>query len=474
LFKNFKKKGRTFNINNSVNYGATDNDQVNDEVSTFYTDNTTATYYRDQLRNRNQNNFNATLNANYNEPLNKAWSLRVGNATTYFSNDDAIATYTKDITGKYSTPNITLTNGLLRESWRNNLSTGLNWKHKAFNITGTANYLFLAINNAFQKTTSTVNQKYHYLLPGVNINWKELYFNYSVSVSPPGITDLQPVPDSTNSLFIQNGNPNLKPITSNSLNLNFFKNIAEKSLFISAYASGNFRNNAITRSRVVQANGVQISTPVNVDGVHDLYTNFNINKQYKLKKNFQYTLGAGYNISYNRNYLIVNGRKSFVTTTDIGPTANGSLNWMDKIEWNINYYMGFNRSKYESEAFTDLKVDRRSLRTELVLRWPKHIVWESSLNYTHNPVTAPGVQQNIALLNGGVTLVFLKDDKGQLKLSGFDLLDQNVSVYRYNTENQIIDRQTNILQRYFLATFTYNIRSFKGGKVVGSERFFRF
>jgi hypothetical protein len=245
-------------------------------------------------------------------------------------------------------------------------------------------------------------------------------------------------------------------------------------MYVSAYGYANFRNNAIARSRIVQPNGVQVTLPVNVNGVHELYTNFHINKQYKLNKDFQVNFGGGYNINYNRNFLIINEKKSYVQTTDIGPNATGGLNWKDKIEWSFNYYMGFNRANYENPEFNDLKLYRGTLRTELVVRWPKRIVWETSLNHMHNPQAAPGVQSNIALLNGGVIFLFLKEDKGQLKFSGFDLLNQNRSVWRTTFENQIVDRQINILQRYFLLTFTYNIRSFKGGKIGGSERFFRF
>jgi len=238
--------------------------------------------------------------------------------------------------------------------------------------------------------------------------------------------------------------------------------------------NGNIRDNAITRSRSVQPNGVQTTLPVNVDGNHDFYAGLTINKQYKLNKNFQVSFGGGAYSNYTRNYLIVNQREGYLSTTDINPNVNGSLNWKDVIEWNMNFSRGFNRTTYEDPAFEDLKVDRKSIRTELVVRWPKHLVWEGSLNYNKNAQAAPGVQKDIALVNAAVTLVFLKDDKGQLKFSAYDLLDQNISVYRYSSENQVIDRQINILQRYFMATFTYNIRSFKGGKVGGRERFFMF
>ena len=474
LFKNFRKKGRTLNVTNSVNYGNVNNDQINDVVNTFYDAGTAYTTYLNQLRDRNQSNLTATLNANYNEPLSKAWSMRLGYTATYFNNDDEIATFNEGIGGKYDVPNITLTNGLSRESFRNNFSAGLNWKYKKLSVTGTANFQMLDIKNVFSKSNSKVNQHFKYILPGLTANWREVNFNYNASVTPPGINDLQPVPDSTNPLFIQRGNPNLKPTINHFFNLHFFKNVISKTLFVSVYMNGSIRENAITRSRSVQPNGVQTTLPVNVDGNHDFYTGITINKQYKLNKNFQVSIGGGAYGNYTRNYLIVNQREGYVATTDINPNINGSLNWKDVIEWNMNFARGFNRSTYEDPAFDDLKVDRKSIRTELVVRWPKHIVWEGSLNYNQNAQTAPGVQKDIALVNAAVTLVFLKDDKGQLKFSAYDLLDQNISVFRYSSENQIIDRQINILQRYFMATFTYNIRSFKGGKIGGRERFFMF
>ena len=83
-------------------------------------------------------------------------------------------------------------------------------------------------------------------------------------------------------------------------------------------------------------------------------------------------------------------------------------------------------------------------------------------------------------MNAGLTYLFMKDDKGQLKFSVFDILNQNRSVFRFSSENYITDRQVNILQRYFMLTFTYNIRSFgaanKGssGRVGGRQNFFIF
>lgn len=474
LFKNFKKKGRTLNLNNTLNYGRTDNGQINDVLSIFYDGPTTVESKLDQLRDKEQQNFNTTFNANFNEPLNKSLSLRVGYALTYFSNEDQLLTFNKSTNSpKYDVLNPSLSNEVGRKSWRNNLSTGLNWRHKSFSLTATAYFLALDIFNDFS-TGGNVDQHFKYVLPGLNINWKELNFSYNASVSPPSINDVQPVPDNSNPLYIQYGNPNLEPAKSHSLNLNFHKNVPQKTLFIGAYFNANFRENSITRVRTLNPDGVQVTRVENVDGVHDLYTNFNINKQYKLNKNFQFTIGGGYNIDYNRNYLIVNNRKGYVTAVNLRPNGNIGLNWKDVIEWNIRHNRGFGKARYESPDFNDIDYKTHMTTTELVIRWPKRIVWETSLDYRYNSQAAPGIQKTVALLNAGVTFLFLKDQKGQLKLSGFDLLDQNINVFRYTNENSIVDRQINMLQRYYMLTFTYNIRNFKAGKVGGSERFFRF
>ncbi|MGB8191226.1 MAG: outer membrane beta-barrel protein [Chitinophagaceae bacterium] len=474
FFKNFKKKGRTLNVTNSLNYGRQENDQTNDVLYTFYDLLDTTNSRLDQLRDRDQRNFNTQLSGAFMEPLTKTLSLRVGYGLTYFKSQDDLGTFNKSNGSvKYDLFNPTLSNGFDRRSWRSNLSAGLNWKHKSFSVTAQASWLTLDIFNTFIGGNE-VNQHFRYILPNLSINWKELSFGYTVSVSPPDINDVQPVPDNSNPLYIQYGNPELKPATSHNLNLNFFKSIPQKTLFVNAYVNANMRNNSITRARTLNPDGSQITRPENVDGNYDLYSNLFINKQYKLKKNFQFSFGVGYNVNYNRNFLIVNDRRGYAKGFNFRPQGSLGLNWKDVIELNMSHSRGFGQSRYENPDFTDIDYSTHNTNGELVIRWPRRIVWESSIVYRYTSQVAPGIQKTSALWNAGVTFLFLKDQKGQLKLSAFDLLNENINMFRYTSENSVIDRQINILQRYLLLTFTYNIRTFKGGKVGGSERFFRF
>jgi hypothetical protein len=43
-------------------------------------------------------------------------------------------------------------------------------------------------------------------------------------------------------------------------------------------------------------------------------------------------------------------------------------------------------------------------------------------------------------------------------------MKQNNSISRNTTETYYEDVQTNVLQRYFMLTFTYNLKYFKGAK----------
>ena len=45
-------------------------------------------------------------------------------------------------------------------------------------------------------------------------------------------------------------------------------------------------------------------------------------------------------------------------------------------------------------------------------------------------------------------------------MSVFDLLKQNQSITRTVTESYIQDTQSDVLQQYFMLTFTYNLKNF--------------
>ena len=56
-----------------------------------------------------------------------------------------------------------------------------------------------------------------------------------------------------------------------------------------------------------------------------------------------------------------------------------------------------------------------------------------------------------------------KNQRGEVSLMVYDLLNQNANVRRNISDTFIEDIQTNVLQQYFMLSFTYNIRRFSKG-----------
>lgn len=470
--RSFEKKGRRLTLFSRMNQYALLQDQINEAENIFYQPDPSTTLLN-QLRNTDQNDFEVYNTLSYTEPLNKDVSANFTLNSEYFNNDNVLVTYLADSeTGAYDTVVPGLSNGLDRSGWRNYLTSGLRWKIKDVTLQPGLRFTALNINNRFQ-IIPDIKQNYYYVFPNLNINWKQFYLSYNVNLQEPSAAHLQPVVDNTNPLFISYGNPSLKPTVANTLSMNYRKFDNKKSITYNANVYGTVRNNFITRARTIDENGVQTSRPVNTDGNWMLNGSGGLMKDFKYDKN-KFSIGGNMLVSYDRSLLLLNGSRSFSQSWNFRPRMEARMNLDDKLELSQSFDVSHRRSTYENNAFNNLSVSTRTSKSEIVVRMPKRIVWEATFDYWYNSNVAPGLQNSYGRLNAGVTFLFMKDDRAQLKLSVYDLLDQNISANRFIRENLIEDYQTEMLTRHGMLTFIYNIRNF-GGKVGGRQNsLFRF
>ncbi|GAC1527740.1 MAG: hypothetical protein NVS3B15_04840 [Sediminibacterium sp.] len=83
-------------------------------------------------------------------------------------------------------------------------------------------------------------------------------------------------------------------------------------------------------------------------------------------------------------------------------------------------------------------------------------------DYTHYSNRSPGYNTTVFLVTPSVAKQLLKNKAGEIRLSCFDLLNQNAVVSSTPSAGQIIDTRTNTLKRYLMFTFTHNLRNFAG------------
>ena len=91
--------------------------------------------------------------------------------------------------------------------------------------------------------------------------------------------------------------------------------------------------------------------------------------------------------------------------------------------------------------------------------------WTISYDYTKatNYGYAATVKvTNPNILNTYIERRFLKDHRGTLRLSAFDLFNENTGFSSTQTASSITETHVNRLARYYLATFTLRLQKFAG------------
>ncbi len=345
---------------------------------------------------------------------------------------------------------------------KSNLSAGI--EYQTAQLEGKQVFPYLS------KTSYTFNN----FLPNLRYQYNfskttNFRLNYRTSTDAPSVTQLQDVVDNTNPVLLRIGNPDLKQTSSHTIASRIGSTDHHSSSSVFAFAMLRFTDNYIANStftarrdtainNIPMYAGSQLSRPVNLDGymmgrsflvygipVSLIQSNFNINaglmysrtpglidNKRNLADNFSISSGVvlssnispelDFTLSYNANYSIV--KNSILPNQDNNyyiSVANVKFNW---IFWN-----GF---VLNSEVFHNLY---------------------TGLDQDFN--------QEFLLWNASIGYKFLSNDAGEIRLSVYDILGQNQSISRNVTEIYLEDLRTKVLQRYFMLTFTYNLRNFR-------------
>lgn len=403
------------------------------------------------------------------EPLSLEWTLKFQSRFEYLKDQQDVAVYNKEsLSKKYTLIDVTQSNELMRNQKTIAPNLALQYSLRQFSFSAGLTGQWQTASN-YLNTQNYLNFRLFNILPNILMSWKSLSMRLIKSITLPPISQLNPVADSSNPFFIRFGNTQLKPSGTTEFNINNFTVSKDRTMDYSFNFNYALTNDDIIQSRSFAANGIQTVRPVNRDGSIAIRGGAGISKEFKSKQAFQLSLQAGGLIRINKQSLLLNDVESKVSAYQLEPNFSLVLNWKDIVEVRPEYRYLVNRTEYTDPFFTNLKAAQHFIESDVTVRWPKNFIWESTVSYRYSNDVSPGFPKDNLLWNAGISLQFLKDQKGTLKFSIYDLLNRNNNLNRFTTQNQIIDQETNILKRYGLLTFTYNIRNI--GVKSGKERF---
>ena len=466
------KKGRRFNFSHNLDINNKFNDYSTASAIRFLYpaiyDSVAA-----QLRNERLPSTDANVSFNHSEPLSKQFTFRIGGRYEYSLLYNTVQTFNKNnLTQKFDSLNNALSSRLHRLSHRAMITPALEVKIKNVSITPSIKLLYQYADNNLESLPDPVRQEQTSLLPGLQIVYKQLNIGYNKDLVLPGFRYLLPVANNINPYFITKGNSGLLPVESHNFYANMYFNDPKKNLNVGGYLNYTITKKNVIQSVVVDDKGVQTSTPVNADGGRNFSTNYNINKQYRKNPKFIFSWNTGAYYEYDHSRLLYNNERSSQSTFVVNQWAGIGISLNDKFEFNSNYSIGYNFTDYSSPVFKKLEIVNHYWNNEIVLRYPKHIIWEAQCRYNFNG-SLP-TNKDAVMLNAAVNFTFLKDDRGVFRISSFDLLEEGRSINVNAVRNTQTTNSTNILPRYLLGTFTYNFRPVGTKKKIGGERLLLF
>jgi hypothetical protein len=471
-----RKKGRRLNINHNLDVNNRFNDYISEsDISYLYPVAYDSVYA--QLRKERIPRTDASITFNYSEPIGKKFTIRLGGRYEYSKFNNGVSTFNRNgANNKLEVLNTLLSSNFRRISNRFFINPALEYKLKQdFTMTPSIRFLEQDVTNRLVTSSLLLKQKQFNILPGFSVVYKQLTLNYNKDVILPAFQYLNPVRDISNPYFITKGNSALLPLKRDNFSLNYFFNDPKRYINAGGWVNVGYTDNDIVQSIVVDDRGVQTSMPVNADNTRNYSMNWNVNKQYKNKQNIIFSWNTGNWMNVTRSQLFFNNISGWQTTFIYNHWFGAGLNLNDKFEWTINYSFGKNFTKYTSDHFKKLNVSSYDLGNEVVLRWPKHLIWETQFSYSYNGNIPAGLPKSALRWNAALNITMLKNETGVLKLAVNDILNRNQNISVNAIRNMVTSTQNNILGQYFLATFSYNVRAAGVKKRIGGrERFFLF
>jgi hypothetical protein len=322
-----------------------------------------------------------------------------------------------------------------------------------------------------------LKRKFTAILPTVRFEYKfspstNIQLDFDTRTNEPQVRQLQPVIDNTNPLQLRTGNPDLDQSYSKEFRVRFRSQNpdTDKSWFL--FARSQFVNNYISNSTliadeateiqdgIILEKGSQLNRPVNLNGYWDVRSWLSYGMPLDFIKS-KLNLNAGLGLTRRPgqvNDLIGFNNSQRIST---GLSINSSIS--DQIDFNIWSRSSFNRVENTLNPSLDNNFFQQRFRVNFNWIMFAGIIYRLDLNHQINSGLSEGFDNNFSLINMSLGKKIFKNQRGEVSIMVYDLLGQNANVRRNITETFIEDIQTNVLQQYFMISFTYNLRRFSKG-----------
>ncbi|HSF55777.1 MAG TPA: TonB-dependent receptor [Algoriphagus sp.] len=471
----FEKKGRTFSTDIFTAWNNRDQNSDLLAASRDFGRNLIDTTL--QETDALNDGFNYRINATLTEPFGEKG---IGTIGYQIGNNKTIADQKTYILDDERRPvlDTALSNEFDNKFITQRLRSGYAYNTGDYSINLNLDYQYATLDNeSFFPTEGVFKRNFSNILPSANVNFRNREtgfswrFRYRTDTDEPSVNQLQNVVNNQNPLNLSVGNPNL----AQSFNHNIFANISkvnlEKSrtlfMFLNYSATNNYigSNTFITaqdtliNGEILLRPGGQITQPVNLDG--NWRTSFFLTYGAPIKK-IKTQFNTNSRVSFNRIPGIINGDNNINDNLALSQGLTFSSNISKNVDFSIQSTGTYNivNSSLQQDLDNNYYQQESNIRLFLSSQNGKVFIGNNVAHTLYSGLSE-GFDQNFWLWNIEGGYRFAKNNKAELKVVIFDLLNQNNSISRTISDVAVTDVFTNVLTRYGMLTFTYIIGNFK-------------
>ena len=304
---------------------------------------------------------------------------------------------------------------------------------------------------------------------------------YRATTNFPSISQLQDVVNLSNPLSVSSGNKDLKQSytqfmgsrytytntkTNRSLFAGIFIQTAEDYISNATYIAS---ADSTIQEGVILRKGSQFTKPVNLNGYRFLRGYISMGLPIKKLKT---TVNLNSYIIYSKMPGVVNNIATTTKTIQLNMGVSLVSNVSEYIDYNISYNTNINKANTKGTSIVNNNYINHNIGVNFNLLSKKGWFVQNELSSQIFKGLSGGFDRTFTLWNASIGKKFFKDKTGELKISVFDILKQNQSISRNVTNTYLEDSRSNVLQQYFLMTFSYNLKNFGAPKKAAATEEF--
>ena len=327
-----------------------------------------------------------------------------------------------------------------------------------------------------------VNQTFQNILPFAlyrarlknNASWFTMYRTYT---SKPQANQLTTTVDNSNTLQLSTGNSSLSQTYGHWFMSKYNVTNTKKNSIFYAMINGGIASNYIGQSTFTATSdtvykgvsiprGGQLSSPVNLDGQYsaNAFVTYGFPIA-KLKSNLNFNVNTGVtNIP-----SLINDVKSNTFNQNYGLGLVLSSNISEKIDFTIstesNYVLSSN--SLNSSLDNQYLVQTSKIKYDWIM--PLGLTFRTQLQHQEYFGLSDLLNSRVLLWTAGIGKQLFKNKRGEVQLSMYDILGQNNNVAQNFYDSYYEETNSNVLTRYVMLSFSYNIRKFRESKDISEE-----